>query len=71
MRRVSPPAVRAQGFVRRFEGWSEEESAPLLRFLFERAERHLLTHEWTVGDLLMWCTANHFPNATLALCLRL
>ena len=39
------PVVRAQGFVRRFEGWSEEESAPLLRFLFERAERHLLTHE--------------------------
>ena len=57
--------------MRRFEGWSEEESAPLLRFLFERAERHLLTHEWTVGDLLMWCTANPFPNATLALCLRL
>ena len=52
--------------MRRFEGWSEEESAPLLRFLFERAEQHLLTHEWTVGDLLMWCAANPSPNAALA-----
>jgi taurine dioxygenase len=42
-------------YTRHFEGWTEEESAPLLRYLFEHAARHEFTWRPTgAGDLLIW-----------------
>jgi taurine dioxygenase len=43
-------------YVRHVEGWTEEESAPLLSFLYAWASRPELTwrHRWQVGDLVLW-----------------
>ena len=43
-------------YTRHFEDWSEEESRPLLEFLFAQCARPELTyrHHWQVGDLLLW-----------------
>jgi taurine dioxygenase len=40
----------------RFAGWTENESAPLLRFLFEHAVRPEFTcrFRWQVGSIAMW-----------------
>ena len=42
--------------IRGFAGFSEEESAPILRFLNEHATSHefVYRHRWSVGDLVMW-----------------
>ena len=44
------------GFTTRFEGWTEEESKPLLDYLFEQAAlpRHVYRHEWQENDLVIW-----------------
>jgi len=43
-------------YVRHFDGWTPEESAPLLAFLESRAERYenQYRHVWQPGDLVMW-----------------
>jgi taurine dioxygenase len=40
----------------RFDGWTEAESAPLLRFLYEWSTRAELTyrHRWEPGDFVLW-----------------
>jgi taurine dioxygenase len=42
--------------TQRFAGWTEEESKPLLRFLFEHAVRPEFTcrFRWQVGSIAMW-----------------
>ncbi|MGI9411919.1 MAG: TauD/TfdA dioxygenase family protein, partial [Hyphomicrobiaceae bacterium] len=47
-----------------FEGWTVEESKPLLDMLIEQATRHenIYRHHWQVGDVLMWdnrCTMHY------------
>lgn len=43
-------------YTTRFDGWTAEESAPLLAYLYRAAVRPELTcrHSWTVGDMLIW-----------------
>lgn len=43
-------------YVRHFDGWTPEESAPLLAYLEALAERpeYQYRHRWQVGDLVMW-----------------
>ncbi|MCB0995075.1 MAG: TauD/TfdA family dioxygenase [Acidimicrobiales bacterium] len=43
-------------YTTRFDGWTAEESTPLLAFLYAAACRNEITwrHRWTVGDLLIW-----------------
>jgi taurine dioxygenase len=43
-------------YVTGFEGWTPEESAPLLRYLYEQVARPEYTyrHRWSVGDLIIW-----------------
>ncbi len=43
-------------FTRRFEGWTPQESAGLLRHLFEHASRPEFTyrHRWQPGDVVIW-----------------
>jgi alpha-ketoglutarate-dependent taurine dioxygenase len=68
----TPPALMAEGFnplcgdqislyvnvdyTKHFEGMTEEESRPLLDFLYAQAVRPEFTwrHHWKVGDLVMW-----------------
>ena len=47
-------------YTRHFEGMTEEESRPLLEFLFSVACRPEYTwrHHWRVGDLLIWDNAS-------------
>jgi taurine dioxygenase len=47
-------------YTRHFEGWTAEESRPLLEFLFAQASRAEYTwrHKWRVGDLLLWDNAS-------------
>lgn len=47
-------------YTRRFEGWTEAESEPLLDFLYEHAGdlNHSWRQRWQVGDLLMWDNAS-------------
>jgi taurine dioxygenase len=58
--RVHPDTQRKSLFVsdrvRRFIGMSDEESAPLLRFLCDFATRpqFVYRHQWRVHDLVMW-----------------
>ena len=71
MKRCNPPVVHAVvkthadtgkkalflgQRIRGFVGFSEEESAPILRFLNEHATSHefVYRHRWSVGDLVMW-----------------
>ena len=44
------------GFTVRFEGWTEEESEPLLRFLYQHAVRPEFTYrfQWAPGSLAFW-----------------
>jgi taurine dioxygenase len=54
----------------RFEGWTDAESAPLLRFLYEWSTRAELTyrHRWEPGDFVLWDNRNLLhrvvPDAT-------
>ena len=43
-------------YTKHFEGWSEEDSAPLLEHLYRQFARFEYTwrHRWQVGDLLIW-----------------
>jgi taurine dioxygenase len=43
-------------YVERFEGWTAEESAPLLGFLYAQFARPEISwrHHWQVGDLVIW-----------------
>ncbi len=45
-----------RAFTQRFAGWSREESAPLLDYLYQHAVRpeFQARHVWKAGDLLMW-----------------
>jgi len=45
-----------RAFTRRFVGWSREESAALLEYLFQHSVRpeFQARHVWKPGDLLMW-----------------
>jgi taurine dioxygenase len=47
-------------YTAHFEGMSEEESRPILEFLYSRAclPRYTWRHHWRVGDLLMWDNAS-------------
>lgn len=42
--------------IRGFAGFSEEESAPILKFLNDHAtaSEFVFRHRWSVGDLVMW-----------------
>lgn len=51
-------------YTERFEGWTAEESRPLLAYLAAWATRpeNVYRHRWSVGDLLMWdnrCTMHY------------
>jgi taurine dioxygenase len=43
-------------YVRHFEGWTAEESAPLLGYLYAQVGRpeYVYRHRWKVGDLVIW-----------------
>jgi taurine dioxygenase len=43
-------------FTRKFAGWTEEESLPLLDFLRARsvAPEFVYRHQWKAGDLVIW-----------------
>jgi taurine dioxygenase len=43
-------------YTKHLDGWTAEESAPLLELLYAQFARPELTyrHRWHVGDLLIW-----------------
>lgn len=43
-------------YVSHIEGWTEEESAPVLQFLYDQVARpeHTYRHRWQQGDLVIW-----------------
>ena len=43
-------------YTARFDGWTNEESAPLLQYLYAQVARPEYTyrHRWQVGDLIIW-----------------
>lgn len=43
-------------YTSRFDGWTEDESRPLLEYLYAQVARHEYTyrHRWQVGDLIIW-----------------
>jgi len=43
-------------YTSHFEGWTPDESAPLLAYLYAQIARPELTyrHRWEVGDLIIW-----------------
>ena len=45
-----------RGFTKRFEGMTEAESAPLLKFLVDAGSQPDLTmrHRWEAGDVVFW-----------------
>ncbi|MCB1683524.1 MAG: TauD/TfdA family dioxygenase, partial [Pseudomonadales bacterium] len=45
-----------RAFTRKFVGWSREESASVLDFLYQHSVRpeYQARHQWKAGDLLMW-----------------
>ena len=47
-------------YTKSFEGMTQEESRPLLEFLYDQACRNEYTwrHHWRVGDLLLWDNAS-------------
>ena len=55
------------GYMRRFVGLTDEESAPLVDFLIRHATRHefVYRHRWTPHDLLMWDNRCASHNALL------
>ena len=55
------------GFTLRFDGWTDEESRPLLRFLYEHASRpeFACRLSWRAGSLAFWdnrCTWHYAVN---------
>jgi taurine dioxygenase len=57
----------SEHFVECIEGWTIEESEPLLRHLFAFSTQHALTyrHRWRPGDLIFWdnrCTLHYAPE---------
>jgi taurine dioxygenase len=44
------------GFTLRFQGWTTEESRPLLAFLYEHASRPEFTYQfkWATGSIAFW-----------------
>ena len=54
----------------RFDGWTEAESEPLLRLLYEHASRPEISyrHRWSPGDFVLWDNRNLLhrvvPDAT-------
>ena len=55
-------------FTKRFEGWTEDESTPLLRALVAHASRaeNVYRHEWREGDVVCWdnrCTMHSGPES--------
>ena len=56
----------SEQMVDRFEGWTVEESAPLLDYLCALAVRpaHTYRHRWRPGDVIIWdnrCTMHYAP----------
>ncbi|MCB0995261.1 MAG: TauD/TfdA family dioxygenase [Acidimicrobiales bacterium] len=56
-------------YVKHFDGWTAEESAPLLSFLYDQFARPEYTyrHRWHDGDLLVWdnrCTQHRVVGDT-------
>ena len=53
-------------FVKRFDGMSEAESAPILRFLFDHATQPDFgyRHRWLSGDVIMWDNRSVLHRAT-------
>lgn len=53
------------GHTVRFEGWTEEESAPLLDYLFQHQIRpeHICRFRWAPGSIAFWDNraAQHYP----------
>ena len=45
-----------RGFTTNFVGWTEEESAPLLEFLYEHTAQPEFTYRfsWEEGSIAMW-----------------
>jgi taurine dioxygenase len=43
-------------YVTTFDGWSPEDSAPLLQYLYKQFEKpeYQYRHHWQVGDLVIW-----------------
>lgn len=43
-------------YVSHFDGWTIEESAPLLAFLYAQVSRHenVYRHRWQPGDMIIW-----------------
>jgi taurine dioxygenase len=57
----------SEHFVQGFEGWTIEESEPLLKYLFAFSTQHSVTyrHVWRPGDLVFWdnrCTLHYAPE---------
>ena len=55
------------GFTTRFDGWTEEESAPLLQYLFRHISKPEFTYrfQWEPGSLAFWdnrCTWHYALN---------
>jgi taurine dioxygenase len=55
------------GFTVRFEGWTDEESEPLLRYLYQHTARPEFTYrfQWSPGSLAFWdnrCTWHFAVN---------
>jgi taurine dioxygenase len=55
------------GFTTRFDGWTEEESAPLLQYLFRHMAKPEFTYrfQWAPGSLAFWdnrCTWHYAVN---------
>ena len=44
------------GFTLRFEGWTDQESAPLLKMLYDHASRpeHTYRFQWAPGSIAFW-----------------
>ena len=58
---TSRPALYVNAdYTKHFEGMTEEESRPLLEFLYAWAARseYRWRHHWRVGDLVMWDNAS-------------
>ena len=54
---TSRPALYVNAdYTQHFEGMTQEESRPLLEFLYAWASRpeYRWRHQWRVGDLVMW-----------------
>jgi len=59
------------GFTRRFEGWSREDSLPILKHLFEVAisDQFITKFQWRPGSIAFWdnratwhCAQNDYPG---------